>query len=178
MYSRSGSDKFQGKGLGGLVWLAMPRDKWGYVASLARVAKDPFPQLTTENLEKIKSFLTPTRCECWDIRGKLDIPGFFRMTSCELRAWGKQHRRPDLVLHAGCVEEREKTESCGDTCKAWDDEFGSRLGEELQAKVRDLWMYVYTGCWNALRPFPKGGFFAEFDRVETAVMAWRLLNRC
>ncbi len=93
-----------------------------------------------------------------------------------MRAYGETHARPDIVLHADCVEQREKLDRLSDEfvsmCAGPD--FYS-VPEELQEKVRTVNVYLLTGHWEGLYPFPADGMFAEGARlmelVQTAVSA-------
>ena len=102
--------------------------------------------------------------------------GFHSMGSSELRAYGEAHARPDIVLHADCVEQRERLDHISNDfailCEGSDLD---RLPEELQEKVRTVNVFLMTGHWEGHYPFPADGMIAEAERlmelVETPVSA-------
>ena len=66
----------------------------------------------------ITEYLVGTRCVCssatryyrnWSIiyRRNWDHPTWY-MKSADLRAWAEKHNRPDMFLHADCIEHKEK----------------------------------------------------------------------
>ena len=85
-------------------------------------------------------------CPCHE-RPIPDRPyGFHSMSSVQMRVYGETHARPDIVLHADCVEQREKLDRLSDefvsVCAGPD---FYRLPEELRAKVNTVNVYLLSG---------------------------------
>lgn len=103
--------------------------------------------------------------------------GFHSMGSSEMRAYGEAHTRPDIVLHADCVEQRERLDHLSNDFAIMCGEFSDlhRLPEELQEKIRTVNVFFMSGHWEGHYPFPADGMIAEAERlmelVETAVIA-------
>ena len=141
---------------------------WGFHTALARASKNPLKQLDASTVETIMECLAPAKCPCKEVSccNRCLPRGFYEMKSSELRTWGKLNNRPDLTLHADCVEGREKLDECFDEME----NLRGMTPGWLDNKVENMWLYGATGCWPShFGRFPPDGVFAEFERIKTAV---------
>jgi len=116
-------------------------DSYGY---LTRVAKDPFADLAPDATKTIKSYLAPTRCHCDRAFGHTGDeycsprPMMCKgMNSAELRAWGQDNDRMDMILHADCIEVRETFPEAEDYMFK-SSYLQDRVPRWLQSKIDDM----------------------------------------
>ena len=92
------------------------------------------------------------------------------MSSVQMKAFGEENNRPDMVLHAVCVEQREKLNRLSDEFESLVQVFYFyQLPEELKMKIETVNLYFMTGHWEGNYPFPNDGIVAESDRLKEAL---------
>jgi hypothetical protein len=95
--------------------------------------------------------------------------GFHGMSSVQMRAYGEANDRPDIVMHADCVEQREKLDRLSDEFEELDRlAYRLNLPQELKEKISRVNVFLLSGEWYDSYPFPEDGIFAEGDRLREA----------
>jgi len=137
------------------------------LCALARCSKETLPRLSEENAKLVKKYLTPTECPCKTTIIKARPAHFFCMTSSELQEWAEQNKRPDMLLHVPCVEEREKLDKCSDDLERLL-KFPRGVEVDVVIRAKTVNFYLQTGCWENRYEFPTDGIFAEVARLMAA----------
>ena len=136
------------------------------LGALVRCSKEAFPQLSEESVKLVKKYLTPTECPCKTTTIKAPPAGFC-MTSSELQEWAERNKRPDMLLHVACVEEREKLDKCSDDLEHLL-KFQRGVEVDVVIRAKTVNFYLQTGCWENRYEFPTDGVFAEVARLKAA----------
>ena len=98
------------------------------------------------------------------------------MTSAQMRAYGEQNARPDLVLHSHCMAERERLDHVHDEVMAWEAAVAGNVNipEDLKTKLTVIKTYMLAGAWygcGVYEDFPEDGIFAEVDRLKAELIS-------
>ncbi len=123
-------------------------------------------------IDLIKEFLTPIKCNCmWVTEYEKHRPEeTVGMDASNLRAWARINKRPDLVLHADCVEEHEKLIQCGEDLKDMqeqnrDADLPPWLLEELSSWAWPAWI----GRWPCDLTCGAAHAISRVERIKAAL---------